>query len=60
MRIEHSTPLNEAQKVALDKLTAAVGPECDEFLAAQDLNVLYARVETFMQYETALVGRVQN
>ena len=60
MRKEQSTPLSEAQKVALDKLTAAVGPEYVEFLAAQGPDVLNARVEAFMQYETALMGQVQN
>ena len=43
-----STPLSEAQKVALDKLTAAVGLEYVEFLAAQGPDVLNARVEAFM------------
>ena len=54
MRIEQTTLLNEALKVALDKLTAAVGPEYVDFLAAQGLDVLNARVETFMQYEMTL------
>ena len=58
--MEQSTPLTEAQKVALDKLTAAVCPEYVEFLAAQGPDVLNARVETFKQYETALVGQGQN
>ena len=51
--MEQSTPLNEAQKITLDKLTVAVCPEYVEFLAAQSPDVLNARVETFMQYETA-------
>ena len=58
--MEQSIPLNEAQKVALDKLTVALGPEYVEFLAAQCPDVLHARVETFMQYETALLGQVQS
>ena len=58
--MEQSTPLSEAQKVALDKMTAAVCPEYVEFLAAQGSDALNARVETFMQYETALLGQVQN
>ena len=58
--MEQSTPLNEAQKVAIDKLTAAVDPEYVEFLAAQGPDVLNARVETFMQYETALLGQIPN
>ena len=58
--MEQSTPLPEAQKVALDKLIATIDPENVEFLAAQGPDVLNARVETFMQYETALLGQVQN
>ena len=56
--MEQSTPLTEAQKVALDKLTAAVSLEYVEFQAAQGPDGLNARVETFMQYETDLVGQV--
>ena len=40
-------------------LTAAVRPEYVELLAAQGLDVLNARVETFMQYETVLLGKVK-
>ena len=58
--MEQSTPLPEAQKVALDKLIATIDPEYVEFLAAQGPDVLNARVETFVQYETALLGQVQN
>ena len=58
--MEQSTSLSDGQKVALDKLTAAVGPDRVEFLAAQGPDVLNARVETFIQYETALLGQVQN
>ena len=35
-------------------------PEYAEFLAAQGTDVLDARVETFMQYETSLLVQVQN
>ena len=56
--MEQSTPLSEAQKVALDKLTTAVGPEYVKFLAPQGPDVLNARVETFIQYESALLGQV--
>ena len=58
--MEQSNFLSEARKVALDKLTAAVGPEYVDFLAAQGHDVLNARIETFMQYETALLWQVQN
>ena len=59
--MERSTPLTETQKVALVKLTAAVGPAFVEifFLAAQFPDMINARVETFMQYETALFEKVQ-
>ena len=52
--MEQPTPLSEPQKAAIDKLTTAVVPGYVEFLAAQRPDVLNARVETFMQYETAL------
>ena len=55
--MEKSTPLNEAQTVALDKLTAAVGTYYVEFLAAQGPDVLNAHIETFIQNETGLLGR---
>ena len=48
--MEQSTPLNEVEKVSLDKLNSAVGSEYVEFLAAQGPDILNARVETFMQY----------
>ena len=46
--MEQITTLTEVQKVALDKLAAAVGPEYGEIMAAQGPDVLNARVETFM------------
>ena len=56
--MEKSTPLTEVQNVALDKPTAALGPEYAEFLSAQGPGVLNARVETFTQYESALLEEV--
>ena len=56
---EDETHLTEAEKVALNTLTAAVGPECVDHLAAQVPDVLNARVDTFIQYETVLLGQVQ-
>ena len=58
--MEKSTPLFNAQKVALNNLIAAVGPEYVVFLAAQGPGVRNARVETFMQYQSSLLGQVQN
>uniref|UniRef100_A0AAV1T664 Retrotransposon gag domain-containing protein n=1 Tax=Peronospora matthiolae TaxID=2874970 RepID=A0AAV1T664_9STRA len=58
--MENPTPLSEAQKVALDKLTASLGPEYVEFLVSQGPEVLIARVERFMQYEATLLEQVQD
>ena len=58
--MEKPTPLSEAQKVALDKLAASLGPEYVEFLVAQGPDVLNARLEGFLQYEATLLGQVQD
>ena len=58
--MENPTPLSEAQKVVLDKLTASLGPEYVEFLVSQGPEVLNARVEGFLQYEASLLGQVQD
>uniref|UniRef100_A0AAV1VDA4 Retrotransposon gag domain-containing protein n=1 Tax=Peronospora matthiolae TaxID=2874970 RepID=A0AAV1VDA4_9STRA len=58
--MENPTPLSEAQKVALDKLIASLGPEYVEFLVSQGPEVLNARVEIYMQYEATLLGQVQD
>ena len=57
--MENPTPLSEAQKVALDKLTASLGPEYVEFFVSQGLEVLTARVAGFLQYEASLLGQIQ-
>ena len=54
MRIENTTPLSEAQKVALDKLAASLVQSMWNSL------VLTARVEGFLQYEASLLGQVQD
>ena len=51
--MENPNPLSEAQKVALDKLTAYLGPEYVEFLVSQGPEVLTARVEVLLQYEAS-------
>ena len=58
--MENFTPLSEAQQVALDKLTASLGPEYVEFLVSQGPDVLHARLEGFLQYEASLIGQVQD
>uniref|UniRef100_M4BZ91 Gag protein n=1 Tax=Hyaloperonospora arabidopsidis (strain Emoy2) TaxID=559515 RepID=M4BZ91_HYAAE len=57
--MENPTPLSEAQNVALDKLTASLGPEYVEFLVSQDPEVLTARVDGFLQHEASLLGQFQ-
>ena len=56
--MENPTPRSEAQKVALDKLTASLGPV--EYLVSQGPEVLTAHVEVFFQYEVSLLGQVQD
>ena len=58
--MENLTLLSEAQKVALDKLTASLGPEYVKFLVSQGPEVLTARVEGFLHYEASLLGQVQD
>ena len=41
--MENPTLLSEAQKVALNKLTASLGPEYMEYLVSQGPEVLTAR-----------------
>ena len=60
MRMDQSTHFTESQKVAIDKMTASVGLNFFEFLAVKGPDVLNARVDTFMQDETTLLGQVQN
>ena len=60
MRMENPIPLSEAQKVALDKLTASLGPEHVEFLVSQGPEVVTACVEGFLQYEASLLGQFQD
>uniref|UniRef100_A0AAV1V027 Uncharacterized protein n=1 Tax=Peronospora matthiolae TaxID=2874970 RepID=A0AAV1V027_9STRA len=58
--MEHPTPLSEAQKVALDQLTASLGSEYVELFVSQGPDVLNARVEGFMQYEAILLRQFQD
>ena len=55
MRMDNPTPLSEAQKVELDKLTPSLGTEYVEFLVSQGLEVL-----TDLHYEASLLGQVQD
>ena len=46
--------------VALDKMTASLGPEYVEFLVSQGPEVLIARVEVFLQFEASHLGQNQD
>ena len=48
--MENLNHLFEAQRLALDKLSAFVGPDQIEGLLAQGPEVLKARLEAFMRY----------
>ena len=52
--------LYEAQRLALDKLTALVGIKQINHIVAQGPEVMQARLEAFMRYEAALFGQVHD
>ncbi|CAH0487988.1 unnamed protein product [Peronospora farinosa] len=52
--------LSEAQRLALDILSAFVWPGQIKFLLAQVPEVLNARIKAFMHYETTLLGQVHD
>ena len=52
--------LSEAQRLALDKLSAVVGPDQIEVLLSQGPKILNARLEAFMRYEATLLGQVHD
>ena len=54
--MENLSHLSEAQRLALDKLTALVGIEQISDIVAQGLEELQARLEAFMRYEATLIG----
>ena len=52
--------LSEAQRLALDKLTALMGIDQINLIVAQGPDVLQACLEAFMRYEEALIGQVHD
>ena len=52
--------LSEAQRLALDKLTALVGVDQVDQIVAQGPGVLTARLEAFMRFEATLIGQVHD
>ena len=55
-----STPINlsEAQRLALEKLSALIGSDQVENIVAQGPEVLMARLEAFLSYEVTLLAQV--
>ena len=58
--MEILTHLTEAQRLALDELTALIGVEQIDQIMAQGPKVLNARLEVCMRYKTTLVGQVHD
>ena len=58
--MENLSHLSEAQRLALDKLTALVGVDQVEYIVGQGPEVLNARLEAFMRYEATLIGQVHD
>ena len=54
--MEDLSYLSEAQRLALDKLTALIGIEQIDHMVAQGPDELQARIQAFMRYEAALIG----
>ena len=52
--------LSEAQRLALEKLRALVGKERVDLILAQGPDVIRARFDTFMQFESTLIGQVHD
>ena len=58
--MEQFAYLSDSQHAALVKLTALLRTDEINLLAAQSPDVLSARLDTFMHYEMALIGQVQD
>ena len=50
--------LSEAQRLALNKVTALMGIDQIDHIVAQGSEVLHSRLEAFMHYEATLIGQV--
>ena len=58
--MENIAHLSEAQCLAFDKLKALIGADQLDQIVALGREVLNARHEAFMRYETSLIGKVHN
>ena len=56
--MEDLSHFSEAQRFALNKLTALVGIDLISHIVAQGPEMLQAHLEAFMRYEAALNGQV--
>ena len=52
--------LYEVQKLALNKLKALIEVDQIDYIMVQGSEVLNARLEAFMRYETTLIGQVHD
>ena len=58
--MEDLSYLSEAQRLALDKLTALVGIDHINHIVTQGREELQARLDAFMRYEATLIGQVHD
>ena len=58
--METTINLSEAQGLALEKLRALVGNGQVDLILAQGPDVIRARLDAFMQFESTLIGQVHD
>ena len=56
--MEDLSHISEAQRLALNKLTALVSIDQNNHIVTQSSEVLHARLKAFMRYKAALIGHV--
>ena len=58
--METKINLSEVQGLALEKLRALVGNKQVDLILAQGSDVIRARLDAFMQFESSLMGQVHD
>ena len=58
--METKITLSEAQRLALEKLRALVESKQVDLILAQGPDVIRARLDAFMQFESTLIGQVHD
>ena len=58
--METKITFSEAQGLALEKLRALVGNEQVDIILLQGLDVIRARLDAFMQFESTFIGQVHD